>query len=94
MKHIPEYGGNPKMIFMAGHSAGGRLTAMATLDPKYLGTFGFSPMQLARALPSSGQMTTHFQVLKKCRMQDQQVPQFVSDQYAPLSFVSKDAHRH
>ncbi|PKQ66013.1 hypothetical protein BZG01_12715 [Labilibaculum manganireducens] len=31
-KHIADYGGNPRLIFVSGHSAGGYLTLMTGLD--------------------------------------------------------------
>ena len=61
--HIAEYGGDPKKVYVSGHSAGGYLSAMVTLDPRYLAKFGKSNMDLAGAFPVSGQMTTHFQVV-------------------------------
>ena len=91
LKHIAEYGGSSKMVFVAGHSAGGYLTAMVALDPRYLGEFGFKPSQLAGAFASSGQMTTHDQILREYRRQGKKVPQVVIDEYAPLSYIDKDA---
>lgn len=91
MKHIAEYGGDPKMVFAAGHSAGGYLTAMIALDPRYLGEFRRKPSQLAGAFLSSGQMTTHFQVLKEYRKQGKKTQQTVIDEYAPLSYIAKEA---
>ena len=34
-KHIKDYGGDSERIYMMGHSAGGHLIALATLNPKY-----------------------------------------------------------
>ena len=34
-QHISEYNGNPKKLFLTGHSAGGHLVALAALDPQY-----------------------------------------------------------
>lgn len=34
--HIAAYGGNPDQIIVGGHSAGGHLTSLMTLDPQYL----------------------------------------------------------
>lgn len=35
--HIAEYGGDPSRLAVGGHSAGAHLTALAALDPAYLG---------------------------------------------------------
>lgn len=38
-QHISEYNGNPKKLFLSGHSAGGHLVALAVMDPQ----FGIAP---------------------------------------------------
>jgi acetyl esterase/lipase len=40
--HISDYGGNPKRIFLMGHSAGGHLAELINADPQYLKTAGFT----------------------------------------------------
>jgi acetyl esterase/lipase len=35
--HIGEYGGDPDTFFLTGHSAGGHMVSLLTLDPQYLG---------------------------------------------------------
>jgi acetyl esterase/lipase len=35
-RHIAEHGGNPKQLFIAGHSAGGHLVALLATDDRYL----------------------------------------------------------
>lgn len=34
-EHIEEYNGDPQQIYLTGHSAGGHLVALATMNPKY-----------------------------------------------------------
>ena len=41
------HGGDPKRVFVMGHSAGGYNAAMLALDPRWLATAGRSPQQLA-----------------------------------------------
>ena len=90
MRHIKEYGGNPERVVMTGHSAGGYLTAMVSLDPRYLKQFGFSPEQLFAVMPSSAQLTTHFTILNERRRKGEKVPAIVIDEYAPLSYISRN----
>ncbi len=90
MRHIAEYGGDPERICVAGHSAGGYLAAMITLDRKYLAAFGCSPDRIAASFPISGQMTTHFQVLAERRRKDSSVPDIALDEYAPVFHARKD----
>ena len=89
-KHIAEYGGDPTKVYVAGHSAGGYLTAMLALDPKYLKTFGCDPHDLAGYLPISGQMTTHFRILAERRAKGSAVPGVVLDEYAPIQLAGKN----
>ena len=89
-KHIAEYGGDPAKVYVAGHSAGGYLTAMLALDPKYLETFGCDPHDLAGYLPISGQMTTHYRILAERRAKDPSVPDVVLDGYAPIRLAGEN----
>ena len=89
-KHIAEYGGDPAKVYVSGHSAGGYLTAMLALDPKYLKTFGCDPHDLAGYLPISGQMTTHFRILAERREKGSSVPGVVLDEYAPIQLAGKN----
>lgn len=87
-----KYGGNPDRVYISGYSAGAYLAAMVGLDKSYLEKFGFSANQLAGIMPLSGQMTTHFQILKEYKLKD---PNFnkpiLIDEYAPIFHARKDA---
>jgi acetyl esterase/lipase len=58
--HAREFGGDPKRIYVGGHSAGGHLSAFAGLDPRFRGKLkGVIPMsgvydltQMAAAFPA------------------------------------------
>ncbi|MFA7419567.1 MAG: alpha/beta hydrolase, partial [Melioribacteraceae bacterium] len=41
-KHIEEFGGDNKLIFISGHSAGGYLATMIGLDKRWLNQFGIN----------------------------------------------------
>jgi acetyl esterase/lipase len=56
------YGGDPKRVFIGGHSAGAYLAALVATDGRYLKPHGFSPAELGGLIALSGQMTTHFTV--------------------------------
>ena len=45
--HIASYGGDPKRIFLMGHSAGAHLAALVTADEAYLNKLGKSPAMLS-----------------------------------------------
>lgn len=62
VKNIAKYGGDPKKVFVAGHSAGGYLALMSVLDPKRLAKHGIDNTALAGVIPVSGQVTAHFNV--------------------------------
>ncbi|MBC7512964.1 MAG: alpha/beta hydrolase [Herminiimonas sp.] len=43
VKEVQRYGGDPKRLFVMGHSAGGYNAAMVALDPRWLATSGQTP---------------------------------------------------
>ena len=45
--HAGQLGGNPKRVFVMGHSAGGYNAAMLALDPRWLAPTGHTPAELA-----------------------------------------------
>lgn len=89
LAHIAEYGGDPKKVYVSGMSAGGYLTMMVGMAPKYLAKYGVKNTDLAGLAPVSGQATKHFNVRKLAGDRD---PQFLPkiDALAPLQWVSKD----
>ena len=89
-KHIAEYGGNPDLIFVSGHSAGGYLGMMLAYDKKYLNKYQIDANKIAGLIPFSGQAITHFTVRAERGIKDTQP---LIDEYAPLYFVRADAPR-
>lgn len=86
-KHIEEYGGSPRRVFVTGHSAGGYLTLMVGLDKSYLQEYGVDADSIAAYLPISGQTVTYFTIRKE-RSLPEGIP--VIDQYAPCNKARKD----
>jgi acetyl esterase/lipase len=55
--NIHKHGGDPKRMFVMGHSAGGHLTALLTLDRKYLDELSVPADAIQGAIPMSGPYT-------------------------------------
>ena len=87
-RHISEFGGDPAAIFLSGHSAGGYLTTMITLDPRYLAKHNIDANKVAALIPFSGQAITHFTVRQEQGIKELQP---TVDRYAPLFHVRADA---
>lgn len=85
--HIAEYGGDPDQIYVSGHSAGGYLSAMLGMDPRWLGAYHKSNQRLAGIAPLSGMMSTHFQI-RAARGDEHKRP--IIDDLAPLWHVGAE----
>ena len=85
--HIAEHGGNPKKLFVGGHSAGGYLTLMLGLDAHYLSDVGLKTSDLAGLIPVSGQTMTHYTV-----REERKIGKFTitADEAAPVFYIRKD----
>jgi acetyl esterase/lipase len=53
-QHIAEYGGDPKRLFIMGHSAGAQLAALLCTDEKYLKAEGVSFADVKGCVPVDG----------------------------------------
>jgi acetyl esterase/lipase len=51
--HAAEYGGDPRKLFVIGHSAGAYLAALLALDPQYLAAYQMSATDLKGIVPVS-----------------------------------------
>jgi CubicO group peptidase (beta-lactamase class C family) len=87
-KNIEKYGGNPNLIIVSGHSAGGYLATMVGLDKSYLSKYGIDANKIAGLMPFSGQAITHFTLRQEKGIKPTQP---VVDQYAPMYHVRADA---
>jgi len=88
LRHIAEYGGDPELVFVSGHSAGGYLTSMVGLDKRWLQTHELDANRLAGLIPFSGHTITHFTVRRERGIDGTQA---IVDDLAPLYHVRKDA---
>jgi acetyl esterase/lipase len=82
-------GGDPKRIFVGGHSAGAYLAALLAMDPKYLRDAGLPEGSIAGYIPMSGQMMTHFTVRKERGVANSQ-SLAAADEAAPIFHLRKD----
>ncbi|QDU95936.1 alpha/beta hydrolase [Lignipirellula cremea] len=87
-RNIEKYGGDPKKIFVSGHSAGGYLTSMLGVDKRWLQECKIDADQIAGLIPLSGHTITHMTV-----REEQGIPQKqpTVDEFAPLYHVRDDA---
>jgi len=46
LKEVQRYGGDPRRVYLMGHSAGAYNAAMVALDPRWLAAYGFTPAAL------------------------------------------------
>jgi acetyl esterase/lipase len=87
-KNIKAYGGEPTLIIVSRHSAGGYLGMMIGLDKSWLAAYGIDANQIAALVPFSGQAITHFIIREERGIPDTQP---LVDKYAPLFHVRADA---
>ncbi|SHH05645.1 alpha/beta hydrolase [Flavobacterium johnsoniae] len=86
--NIADYGGDPSLIFVSGHSAGGYLGMMIGLDKKWLQKEGIDANRIAGLIPFSGQCITHFEIRRENGIPEKQP---TIDAFAPLYHVRADA---
>jgi len=87
--NIKDYGGNEKLIFVSGHSAGGYLTSMVGLDKSWLNKYKIDSDKIAGLIPFSGHTITHFTVREEIGIIDRN--KVIVDSMAPLFHVRKNA---
>jgi acetyl esterase/lipase len=87
-KNIARYGGDTNRIFLSGHSAGGYLASLVTLDRRWLAVHGVDPDRLAGLVPFSGQSITHFAIREERGLARTRP---LIDDLAPVYHVRKDA---
>ena len=87
-RHIAEHGGDPRAVFIGGHSAGAYLALMAALDPTYLAKHQLTPDAVAAIVAVAGQTLTHYTIRVE---RGQPKETIVADNAAPLHHVRKDS---
>ena len=87
-RNAEKYGGSPRKIFLAGHSAGGYLLDMIGLDKQWLRKYDIDADSIKALVPFSGQVITHYNVRREQGIGPLQP---TIDSYAPLAHIRKDA---
>lgn len=86
VKHIAEHGGDPRKVFIGGHSAGGYLALLVGMDPERLRPHGLTLGSVAGIAQVSGQVLNHFTV-----REERGQPRYgiTSDEAAPAFHIRK-----
>jgi acetyl esterase/lipase len=84
--HIAEHGGNPRRVFIGGHSAGGYLALLVGFDPSRLRPYGLGLEAVAGIAQVSGQIFTHYTVREE---RGQSRFSITADEAAPSVHLSK-----
>ena len=82
--NIHQFGGDTSKIFLSGHSAGGYLAMMLTIDESWLLKQNISNNRIKACIPLSPQVITHFTIRAENNIINTQP---VIDKYAPMNFI-------
>ncbi len=82
--NIAQYGGDTNKVFLSGHSAGGYLSMMLTMDPTWLSKRNISVTRIRATIPLSPQVITHYTIRAETKINELQP---VISQYAPINFI-------
>ena len=86
--NIGDFGGNKSKVYLAGHSAGGYIVSMITLDKSYLASYDIDANNIAGTIPLSGHAITHFTARKENGLSQTKI---IVDYLAPLYHIRPDA---
>jgi acetyl esterase/lipase len=86
VKHIAEYGGDPRKVFIGGHSAGATLALLVGMDPERLKPHGLTLGSVAGIAQVSAQVLTHYTVREE---RGQPRYAITCDEAAPAFYIRK-----
>jgi len=85
--NIQQYGGDTSKIFLSGHSAGGYLIMMLTMDDSWLLKRNIATSKIRAAIPLSPQVITHFTIRAESKISEIQP---VINELAPMHFIKSN----
>ncbi len=86
VKHIAEHGGDPRKVFIGGHSAGATLALLVGMDPDRLKPHGLTLGSVAGIAQVSAQVLTHYTIREE---RGQPRYAITSDEAAPAFYIRK-----
>jgi acetyl esterase/lipase len=86
VRNIARHGGDPRRVFLGGHSAGGYLALLVGFDESRLRPYGLGLKDVAGIAQVSGQVFTHYTVREERGLSRYAT---TSDEAAPAFFVRK-----
>lgn len=86
VKHIAEHGGDPRKVFIGGHSAGATLALLVGMDPARLKPHGLTLGSVAGIAQVSGQVLTHYTIREE---RGQPRYAITCDEAAPAFYIRK-----
>ena len=86
VKHIAEHGGDPRKVFIGGHSAGATLALLVGMDPNRLKPHGLTLGSVAGIAQVSAQVLTHYTVREE---RGQPRYAITCDEAAPAFYIRK-----
>jgi acetyl esterase/lipase len=86
LRNIARHGGDPRKVFIGGHSAGGYLALLVGFDESRLRPYGFGLKDVAGIAQVSGQVFTHYTIREERGLSRYAT---TADEAAPAFFVRK-----
>ena len=86
VKHIAEHGGDPRKVFIGGHSAGATLALLVGMDADRLKPHGLTLGSVAGIAQVSAQVLTHYTIREE---RGQSRYAITSDEAAPAFYIRK-----
>ncbi|MEY3110388.1 MAG: hypothetical protein RL079_1073, partial [Verrucomicrobiota bacterium] len=86
VKHIAEHGGDPRKVFIGGHSAGATLALLVGMDPNRLKPHGLTLGSVAGIAQVSAQVLTHYTIREE---RGQSRYAITCDEAAPAFYIKK-----